>query len=103
MVPSTSVSSFASLMMLQIGARCLEPFGHVRVPEDAASPIPLARLLPAAVHALVEPQGIQLALMPHFIVDVAESDLSYLLLQLVPKAAGERNAVFDREVARGKA
>ena len=49
---------FRIFMMLQIGARRLEPFRHVRVPEDAASPVPGARLLPSAVHALIESQGI---------------------------------------------
>ena len=83
---------FRIFMMLQIGARRLKPFGHVRVPEDTTSPVPAARLLPAAVHALIESQGIQMALVPHFIVNVAKSDLSYLLLQLAPETASERNA-----------
>ena len=75
--------------MLQIGARGFEPFSHVRVPEDATSPIPGAGLFPAPVHALIEPESVQLPLVPHFVVNVAESHLSNLLLQLVPEAAGD--------------
>ena len=88
--------------VLEISARRLEPFGDVRVPKDAAAPIPIVRFLPATVHALVEPKSIQLALVPHLIVDVPESDLSYLLLQLIPEAAGKNNLRMIEWFPRGK-
>ncbi len=88
--------------MLQVGARRLEPFGDVRVPEDATSPIPVIQFLSAAVHPLVEAQGIQMALMPHFTIDVGQGDLSDLLLQVVPKAAGERNPCLIERLPGGK-
>jgi hypothetical protein len=93
---------FRVFPMLQIGARCLKPFGNIRVPEDAAAPIPVARLLSAPVHSLVETQGIQMPLIPHFLVDVAKSDLSYLLLQLIPKAAGNKNLRLIERLPWGK-
>ncbi len=89
-------------VVLEISARGLEPFADIRVPEDATSPVPCAGFLPAAVHALVEPQGIQLALMPHFIVDVGECDFSDLLLQPAPEAAGESNARLIERLPGGK-
>ena len=93
---------FRIFPMLQVGARCLKPFGNVRVPEDAAAPVPVIRLLPAAVHPLVETQRIQMPLVPHFLVDVAKSDLSYLLLQFIPKAVGEKNLRLIERLPRGE-
>ena len=55
-----------------------------------------------AVHALVEAQGIEMALIPHLIVNVAESDLSDLLLQLSPEAAGNGNARLVERLPGGK-
>ena len=58
--------------------------------------------MPSAMHALVESQGIEVALVPHFIVNVAESDLPYLLLELSPEAAGNGNARLIERLPRGK-
>ena len=45
---------FSIFPMLQVGARRLEPFGDVGIPENAPSPIPVIYFLPTAVHPLVE-------------------------------------------------
>jgi hypothetical protein len=57
-------------MVLQVCAGSFEPFCHIRIPKNAASPVPGVGFLPAAVHTRVESQRIQLSLMLHFVVDV---------------------------------
>ena len=42
-----------------------------------------------------------MALIPHFIVDVAESDLSDLIPEPAPKTASERNARLIDGLPRG--
>src|ERR1700722_18648011 len=93
---------FSIFPMLQVGARRLEPFGDVGIPENAPSPIPVIHFLPATVHPLVEAQGIQVALMPHFAINMGQGDLSDLLLQVVPKAASERNPRLIERLPRGE-
>jgi hypothetical protein len=76
-------------MVLKVSARCLQPFCNVGIPENASAPVPVARFLSASMHALIEPERVQVTLMPHFIVDMDQGDSSDLLLELLPKTVGD--------------
>src|SRR5271157_1950687 len=49
-------------MVLEISTGGFKPLRHVRIPENTTSPIPRAGFLPAAMHARVESQRVQLSL-----------------------------------------
>ena len=79
-------------MVLEISTSGFKPLRDIRIPENAASPIPGAGFLPTAMHARVESQRVQLSLMLHFIVDVEQGNLSDQLLLTSPEAFRNGNA-----------
>ena len=78
-------------MVLQISTGGFEPLRHIRIPKNATSPKPRARLLAAAMHTRVESQRVQLPLMLHFIEDVQQGNLSDQLLLATPETFRDRN------------